>query len=199
MFASIPLVFAAQQATEGVVWLTIDGSAHATVHRLAVIAYLGLALVVWPMWLPFSLQLIERSPERRKALLGLFWVGVSAAATAIVLLMRSRPVAVVAGHSIRYNRSGHATGWLGALVLLAYIAPTILPLFVSTAPLARVIGTVLAMSLVLTALIERTALTSMWCFFAAILSGLIWVAMGRLEFSKAGSPLAKFALGSEAT
>ena len=30
---------------------------------------------------------------------------------------------------------------------------------------------VLAMSLVLTALIEHTAMTSMWCFFAAILSG----------------------------
>ena len=57
MFASIPLVFAAQQATEGVVWLTIDGSAHATVHRLAVFAFLGLALVVWPIWLPLSLQL----------------------------------------------------------------------------------------------------------------------------------------------
>jgi len=162
-------------------------------------AFLGLALVVWPMWLPFSLRLIERSPERRKALTGLLWVGVSAAATALVLLMRSRPVAVVAGHSIRYDRSGHATGWLGALVLLAYIAPTILPLFVSTAPLARAIGTVLAMSLVLTALIERTAMTSMWCFFAAILSALIWVAMGRSEFAKAGAPLAEFSLRSEAT
>ena len=89
--------------------------------------------------------------------MGLFWVGVSVAVTGIVLLMRSRLIAVIAGHSLRYDRSGHATGWLGALVLLAYIAPTILPLFVSTAPLARVIGVVLTMSLVLTALIERNA------------------------------------------
>ena len=47
------------------------------------------------------------------------------------------PDAVVAGHSIRYHRSGRATGWLEGLVLMAYFAPTILPLFVSTAPLAR--------------------------------------------------------------
>ena len=199
MFASIPLVFAAQQATEGVVWLTIDGSAHATVNRLAVVAFLGLALVVWPIWLPLSLQLVERSPERRRALMRLTWLGLAVAAAAVVLLTRSRPLAVVAGHSIRYHRSGRATGWLEGLVLMAYFAPTILPLFVSTAPLARVIGVVLAMSLVLTALIQHNAMTSMWCFFAAILSALIWVAIGRSEFAKAGAPLAEYGLSSEAT
>ena len=184
MFASIPLVFAAQQATEGVVWRTIDGGAHATVHRLAVVAFLGFALIVWPMWVPFSLQLIERSPARQKVLTRLVWFGVAAAVAAVVLLTRSQPVAVVAGHSIRYNRAGNATGWLKALVLLAYVAPMILPLFVSTAPLARAIGVALAMSLVLTALVERTALTSVWCFFAAILSGLILVAITRSDFSR---------------
>ena len=199
MFASIPLIFAAQQAMEGVVWLTIDGTAHATVERLAVIAFLAIALIVWPVWLPFSLRLIEHNPGRRMALMGLLWLGVAAAAAAVVLLTRSQPVAVVAGHSLRYNRSGHATGWLEALVLLTYMAPTILPLFVSTVPLARVIGMVLVMSLVLAAVIERTALTSMWCFFAAILSALIWVAMGRSEFAKVGPPLAEFTLRSKAT
>jgi len=199
MFASAPLIFAAQQATEGVVWLTSDGTVHATVHRLAVVAFLGFALIVWPMWLPFSLLLIERSPARSKALAGLFWLGVAAAATAVVLLTRYQPVAVITGHSIRYNRAGHTTGWLEALVLLAYFSPTILPLFVSTAPLARAIGIALTLSLVLTALIERTALTSIWCFFAAILSGLICVAIGRSEFAKAGPPLAEFTLSSEAT
>ena len=117
----------------------------------------------------------------------LTWLGLAVAAAAVVLLTRSRPLAVVAGHSIRYHRSGRAAGWLEGLVLMAYFAPTILPLFVSTAPLARVIGVVLAMSLVLTALIQHNAMTSMWCFFAAILSGLIWVAIGRSEFLESRS------------
>jgi len=69
MFASIPLIFAAQQAMEGVVWLTIDGTAHATVERLAVIAFLAIALIVWPIWLPFSLRLIEHNSRRRMALM----------------------------------------------------------------------------------------------------------------------------------
>jgi hypothetical protein len=184
MFASTSLVFAAQQAAEGVVWLTIDGSAHTVVHRLAVVVFLGFALVVWPMWLPFSLQLIERSPGRRKVLIWLFWFGLVAAAVAVVLLTRSRPVAVVAGHSIRDNRAGSLTGLPRLLVLLAYTTPTIFPLFVSTAPLPRTIGVVLTTSLVLTAVIERTALTSAWCFFAAMLSGLIYLAVARTESSR---------------
>jgi len=36
LFAAIPLGFAAQQAAEGIVWLTIDNPAHATLHRAAV-------------------------------------------------------------------------------------------------------------------------------------------------------------------
>ena len=37
---------------------------------------------------------------------------------------------------------------------------------------------------VLTALIERTALTSAWCFFAAVLSGVIYLAVSRSESSR---------------
>ena len=113
--------------------------------------------------------------------MGLFWLGVAAAGVAVELLTRHQPVAVVAGHSIRYNRAGRTTGWLGALVLAAYFAPTILPLFVSTAALTRAIGGALVTSLVLAGVIERTALTSAWCFFAAILSGLILVAITRSD------------------
>src|SRR5690348_1383449 len=52
MFAAIPFIFAAQQATEGIVWLTIHDGQHASLHRLAVGAFLGFALIVWPIWLP---------------------------------------------------------------------------------------------------------------------------------------------------
>jgi hypothetical protein len=46
---------------------------------------------------------------------------------------------------------------------------------VSTTPVARTIGLTLVGSLVATVVVERHALTSVWCFFAAILSGLILV------------------------
>jgi hypothetical protein len=186
MFAAIPLVFAAQQAAEGVVWLTIDSSDFALIQRLAVGAFLGIALIVWPMWLPFSLQLIERNSTRRRVLTAMFWFGAAIAACALVLLTHAKPFAIVSGHSIRYDRAGSVAGMLEGLVLLSYVIPTIAPLFVSTATLARTIGVMLAGSLIASVFVERNALTSVWCFFAAALSGVIWIAVVRTEKSRAG-------------
>jgi hypothetical protein len=180
MFAAIPLLFAAQQAVEGVVWLTIDGGSP-MLHRLAVFAFLGFALIVWPMWLPVSLQLIERRPERRRVLTALFWAGAIVALCSVLLLTRSQPVAVVAGHSIRYDRAGGASGVVELLILVGYALPTVVPLFVSTAHLARAIGVVLLVSIPTAALVERDAMTSVWCFFAAALSGVIWMAITQSE------------------
>ena len=185
MFAAIPVIFAGQQAAEGLVWLTIDGGHHQLLHRLAVVVFLGVAMVVWPMWLPFSLRLIERSPARRRALMGLFWFGALASTYAAVFLLRTGPVAIVAGHSIRYDypSSNDAPGHL--VYLLAYVVPTVVPLFVSTARLARTIGVTLVVSLAATVIVERDTLTSVWCFFAAILSGLILAAVAREQRSSA--------------
>jgi hypothetical protein len=181
LFAATPLLFAAQQASEGVVWFTMNDAAHATMHHVAVFAFLGFALVVWPLWVPLSVQLIERSETRRRILWLLFAIGVVAAAGAVVLLTRSRPIAVVTGHSIRYDRAGDTKGIVELLILLLYILPAIVPLFVSAAYLTRTIGVLLVIALVATALIERTALASVWCFFAAMLSGLVWVAVARAD------------------
>ena len=183
MFAAIPFIFAAQQASEGIVWLTIAGPPDAALHRVAVATFLGLALVVWPMWLPLALRLVERNPARRRWLTALAWFGGLVAAGAWLLLTRWRPVAVVAGHSIRYDRAGSNDTARDLLLLLAYVIPTVVPFFVSTTKLARAIGATLVVSLAVAVVIQRDSLTSVWCFFAAILSGLMFVALGREQRS----------------
>jgi hypothetical protein len=181
MFAGIPLIFAAQQASEGVVWMTMDAPGHATLNHIAVLVFLGFALVIWPMWLPFSLRLTERDPDRRHVLTAMLALGVIVGVAAAVLIARSTPVSVVAGHSIRYDHSGDSSATVNFIVLLGYAIPTIAPFFVSTAKLGRAIGAMLVFSLVAAALVEREALTSVWCFFAAILSSMVFVAVGQEE------------------
>jgi hypothetical protein len=150
---------------------------------LPVTAFLGIALVVWPMWLPLSLQALERNPVRRRTLMAMFWIGGAGAAYASFLMIRWRPVAHIAGHSIRYDYVGSGEAGRRLLYLLAYIVPTIVPFFVSTMKLARTMGAMLVVSLIVTVLVQRDALTSVWCFFAAILSGLLFVSVGREQQS----------------
>ena len=176
-FAAIPLIFAAQQVCEGVVWLTVDMPSRASINHLAVIAFLGFALVVWPVWLPFSLWQIERDIARRRVLAGMLCLGAIDAVCAAVLLARSTPVAVVAGHSLHYDHSGGGGAIVNALILLAYVTPTIAPLFVSTGRLTHALGALLVFSLVAAVLVERNAMTSVWCFFAAILSSMVFASV----------------------
>jgi hypothetical protein len=184
MFAGIPLLFAAQQAAEGTVWLTMHGD-HYLLNRLAVSAFLGIALVVWPTWLPFSLRLVEQDPTRRRGLEALFWAGGVVAACALVLLFRFQPMAQIAGHSIRYEYAGSGNAPGRVLYLGAYVVPTVVPFFVSTLRLARPLGIVLVLSLVASVIVQRDALTSVWCFFAAILSCLILIAVAREQHANA--------------
>lgn len=197
MFAAIPLLFAAQQAAEGIVWVTIHNPGHATLHRLAVIAFLGFAMVIWPTWLPFSLRLMERDPVRRWALGALFWFGAVVSTYAAFLLTRWQPDSRVAGHSLRYDYQESQGTAIRLVYLIGYVVPIVGPFFVSTTPLAPTIGVTLVGSLVATVVVERNALTSVWCFFAAILSSLILVVVVREQ--KLGDPNpGNLGLGSQA-
>jgi hypothetical protein len=179
MLAAVPLLFAAQQVTEGVVWMTIGHPAHGSLQEIAVALFLGFALVGWPIWVPISLFVSERNPRRRRALAVLSWIGVAVGVYAAVLLIRGRPTAHVAGHSIAYSYGERGPALVLALYLPGYVLPTVVPFFVSSISRAKLMGTVLVLSLLATFMIERQALTSVWCFFAAILSGLIVLSISR--------------------
>jgi hypothetical protein len=181
MLAAAPLLFGAQQAAEGAVWLTIGAPSHVALQRLAVDIVLGFALVVWPLWVPLSLQRAEREPARRRILTALCWFSGGVSLSAAILLSRWQPFAQAAGHSIRYDYPGTSNAALHALLILAYIVSTIVPFFVSTATMARTLGITLILSVAAAAIIRRESLTSVWCFFAAMLSALILFAVSRQQ------------------
>ena len=175
--AAIPLLFAAQQAAEGIVWSTFPPSDHDVAHAVATVAFLVVAMVIWPVWVPWSLRQTERRPGRRRVLSSLLALGVLVAMGSTLMMMRSPPVAAVAGHSIRYELMAVGNSAVAILLLVSYLVPTIAPFLVSTMRTARAIGVTLMASLIATLLVERDALTSVWCFFAAVLSIQVLVAI----------------------
>jgi hypothetical protein len=173
LLAVVPLLFAAQQVAEGVVWVTFDRPNWGGLHLLGVATFLGVALVVWPTWVPLALWAAEGNPRRRTVLSVLAWVGAGVSAYAGIHLIRGQPTAHVTGHSIAYSYAETGPALVLALYLPVYVLPAVVPFFVSTMRKARLMGAVLTASLVLTFVIERDALTSVWCFFAALLSLVI--------------------------
>jgi hypothetical protein len=113
----------------------------------------------------------------------LIGIGVLVAAGSALMMLRSPPVATIAGRSIRYRSMAVGNHTVGILLLFAYLVPTIAPFFVSTMRTARTIGVTLIVSLIATLVVERDALTSVWCFFAAILSLQTLVAVERVRVS----------------
>lgn len=179
LLAGVPVLFGAQQAAEGVVWLTVDGAPHGLAHAIAVRAFLVVAIMVWPSFLSFALARMEQDARRRRTLLLLFGSGVVLSSYAAALLLRFPPVARIAGHSIRYDYTGSDDVRWNLLYLMAYLVPTVVPFFVSSMSLAKASGAVLLGSLLLTTALQRGALTSVWCFLAAIFSGVLLVAIRR--------------------
>lgn len=177
MLATVPMLFALQQVAEGFVWVTIGHASGSWLHHLAVAIFLGFALVVWPLWIPLAFTLPEANPSRRRLLSVITAIGVVVSLGATIILLRGGPIAHVAGHSIAYSYVQAGPTIVVALYLPMYIIPSVLPFFVSTIRWAKPMGAVLVLALVATFVIERQALTSVWCFFAAILSGFMVLAM----------------------
>jgi hypothetical protein len=186
LFAVAPVLFATQQVAEGIVWLTMADASRTALHDTAVMAYLGFALVLWPIYLPVSLRRAERDPARRRLLAVIGALGLAVAVAAVISLSLWPPDASIAGRSIHYEFTGGKTPVLYILLLVAYVIPTIVPFFVSTIPLTRLIGITLLVSLLVTALVERKGVTSVWCFFAAILSAQILFAVRRSRITQPG-------------
>jgi hypothetical protein len=172
LLATVPLLFAAQQITEGVVWLTLR-SPTSVVHRLAVAVFLGMAVVIWPTWMPLGLLVAESRPRRRRTLAGLTALGVLVSIYAGSILMRALPVARVAGHSLAYSYAETGNVIVLSLYLPLYALATVAPFMISSMTSAKIMGALLAVGLVATFVIKRDALVSTWCFFAAILSAVI--------------------------
>jgi hypothetical protein len=186
--ALVPIAFGLQQVAEGFVWLGLHHGDPVLVSRSAVV-FLFFALPFWPLWLPLSLLPPEGRRPARVFLAALVLVSP-------VWLWLYAPLATDPGrwlstevvhHSIAYQFSSLPAFQLAprALWRVAYLASICGPLLVASPGsggglLRAVGGGVVAALFVVTYLIYWYAFTSVWCFFAALLSLLLALAFARL-------------------
>ncbi len=178
LFAAIPLLFAVQQFSEGLLWLSFSHNWPQIQHLMPYI-FLFFAFFLWPIWIPVSVMLVEPHKARRKHLTALTIIGglVSLYLYGHVLL---HGVGAQALHChIYYDVTVPEAGTI--IGMIVYLLTTCIPFFISSLPIMWLFGLFLLLSYWFTYIFYFTYLISLWCFFAAVLSGCVYVAIMRLN------------------
>lgn len=172
LFASIPLFFGLQQIAEGLLWITLPTSEYIGLRHVSTYIFLAMAQVIWPMLIPLSVLLMEKSENKRKYLLGLFFTGVLLSLYYIVCLISFDVRPEIQGFHVYYDNDFPASLRIPAFGI--YLVATITPLFVSSIKRTHMLGILMTLSCLITGIFFTQYLLSVWCFFAALISGVIY-------------------------
>lgn len=169
-FAMIPLLFGVQQLIEGAVWLTFRHEAPLLKQTMTYL-YSGFSHVLWPMYVPFAMGILESVHWRKKVIFAFEVPGVSVGLYQLYFIVSRPVVAEVLGKHIVYV-SPH---FYLIPVMMFYLAATCVSCFFSSHGFVKLFGVLMFLSFIAAYLIHAMTLVSIWCFFAAVLSFLIYL------------------------
>lgn len=170
-FAIIPLMFAVQQVSEGVLWIGLSDPSHASWRHFPVYTFLTFAQLLWPSWIPFSILLLEKNKDRKQLLSILLAMGLGISGYLLYCLFNYPVSAEIQSGHIHYklNFPLAFTPISGVL----YFIPTVISLFISSVKRMTYLGLAILVSFIATKILFDDYLISVWCFFAAILSLIV--------------------------
>lgn len=170
LFASMPMLFAVHQFSEGFVWLGLEGRIGKVALDHAAFLFMLYAQGILPFLMPAAVALMEPPGWRRGAILGCTGIGALAGAWDIVGLVAFPSQTFVEQHSIAYRNP--LTG--NFLISCLYILATCGALLLSTHRVVRWYGVLNVIGLTIAQIVKEYAFASVWCFYAAILSIIIY-------------------------
>lgn len=175
--ASLPLIFAGQQAVEGLLWLTLPidpdgpGASHLT------LVFLFYAQVFWPAFAPMAPLLVEPHPVRRRLMAICAGIGAAVAVFFLWSIFMYPHAASIRGGHIAYAQEFRTPLGIGVLYL---VATAITPLLSSHRAVV-LLGAIVLGGSMLTYLLYWEAFASVWCFFAAAGSVVIFAHFQRFR------------------
>ena len=170
LLGSVPCLFALHQFVEGFVWLGLEHKLPEVVAHDAAAAYVLYAQGIIPFLLPLSLMLIEPTIRRRRRMMGFVVLG-GLLALYILWGLIAYPLQTSMGmNGIVYLNPVSTT----TLVAVLYVIATCGALFFSGFRALVVLGVVNIIGLVVVMLVRRLEFTSIWCFYAALVSVILY-------------------------
>jgi len=174
VFACIPIFFGVQQIVEGCLWLTLPDTDYINIQKIATYSFLIMAQVLWPTMIPVSVLLMEEDKKRKRILRILFGMGLSLTLYYTFCLVSFNVTPQIMGRHIEYKTTFPDS--FANLAFIVYLIVTIIPLFVSGIKRTHLLAILMFLSCLVTAIFFTQYLISVWCFFAALISVLIfWI------------------------
>ncbi|MCX6251876.1 MAG: hypothetical protein NTX61_14130 [Bacteroidetes bacterium] len=172
IFASIPLFFGVQQIAEGFLWLTLPYPEYLIFQKISTYLFLMMAEVIWPVMIPLSVLLMEKNTRKRKIVWAMLGLGISVSMYYGFCLLFFHVTPRVNGFHIKYFTD--FPQFMANVAVIVYMIATITPLFISSIKRMFILGILMSLSCLITVLFFRLYLASVWCFFAALISGVIY-------------------------
>jgi hypothetical protein len=171
-YALMPALFGIQQFLEGLVWLSLrDPTALASCLSPGVLAqaFSLFSQVFWPVFVPLAVGLMEQVAWRRKAIAGCAIAGLITSMFLLSAMLQAPITAELQGQHIAYAFSHTHLVTASALYLVgACLSPLL-----SSHPSVRLFGVIAVATALLTSLIFSIWFTSVWCFFAGLMSSVV--------------------------
>ena len=174
VFACIPLFFGFQQFIEGGLWYSMQHPEYSQYENIFTTTFLIMAQIFWPMMIPLAVLHMEKNIKKKRVLWVLLSVGLVVSIFYFYCLLNFKVTPQISGYHIHYMENSPKTLTLIAFIL--YLITSITPLFISSIKRTQFLGILMSLSCLITILFFTQYLTSVWCFFAALISAVIfWI------------------------
>jgi uncharacterized protein DUF6629 len=167
--AWIPLLLGAHQFIEALVWLWLQGHVPRGIGHFALWAYLLIAFVVLPVFIPLAVIAVEPTSRRKQMMVPFAVLGAVIAVTLFAAMARG-PVGVrLAPYHLSYSIRLPD----GFLIVALYVVAVCGPLLVSGYRNVALFGVVNLVAVIVIARLTISGFASVWCAWAAVSSAAI--------------------------
>ena len=168
-FAMIPLLFGIQQIIEGMLWLSFRFGAP-LLNMTMTYAFTLFSHVLWPIFVPLSIGLVETVAWRKKVISAFLLIGIAVGLYLLYLIVRFPLTAEIDEHIVYVSPHFYQIP-----VMALYLASTCVACFFSSSKLINIFGALALVLFMLAYWFYTVAFFSVWCFFAAVLSAVIYL------------------------
>jgi hypothetical protein len=147
-------------------------------------AYSFFSHLLWPIYVPVAVRLIEPPGRRRQALLAFVVAGCAVSLYLLFFLIALPVVAQPTGQHIEYV-SPH---FFAAAAMTFYLRPTSVSLLLSTHRVVKVFGALALLSFGAAYYLYARWFILVWCLFAALMSAVIYLHFERRGAARSSSP-----------